>query len=156
MFNIRNKRNKTMWLGHIYYSIGLINLLIIITFILNFFKISKLSEWTIKFKEKTGRSPLKTDYNSVEDYNLFNGISVLIVVEFLWTFVGLLTNSWYIFMFLIITSILLKITMRPIKWSFFNKIISLVFLNVKFMVYLFLIINRFHLHLDILELLKTF
>jgi hypothetical protein len=145
-----------MWLGHIYYSVGLINLLIILTFILNYFKMSKISEWTLKFKERTGRGPLKTDYNSVEDYNLFNGISVLIVVEFLWTFGGLLTSSWYVFMSLIITSMLLRTIMTPIKWSFFYKLIFFIFLNIKFITYLFLIINHFHLHLDIIELLKTF
>jgi hypothetical protein len=142
-----------MWLGHVYYGLGLIILICILTMIMNYFKISKISEWCYKFKEKTGKAPIKMDFNSIDDFNLYNGISFLIAIEFIWTIGGLLTNSWYIFMFVIIISTIIKIIMsiNILKWSFISRLIFFLFLNFKFLLYLFLIINHFHLHIDIWE-----
>lgn len=143
-------------LGHIYYAIGLFILIAIIAHISRFKKIQSISEWVEKFKDVTGKDPQKADYRSKEELNLFLGISILSFIEFMWALGGLLTGSWYIFLSLFIYSIIIRLIIKPIKFTLFGKIVVLHFIILKFLVYLYLIINHFHLHYDTLSIIKSY
>ena len=143
-------------LGHIYYIIGLFVLVTILTHLSKFKKIQSVIEWVDKFKNVTGKQPQKEDYRSKEELNLFLGISILAVIEFIWIICGLVTSSWYIFLSLFIYSIIIRLIIKPIKFTLFGKIMILHFIIVKFLVYLYLIINHFHLHYDTLSIIKSY
>ena len=143
-------------LGHIYYATGLLILISIIAHISRFKKIQSVSEWVEKFKSVTGKDPQKSDFRSKEELNLSIGISILSLLEFMWALGGLLTGSWYIFLSLFIYSIIIRLLIKPIKFTLFGKIAALHFIILKFLVYLYLIINHFHLHYDTLSIIKSY
>ncbi len=134
-------------IGHLYYAIGLTILIVSVNFILNFFKLNKISTWSRKFVKVTGNTPSIQDYRSTEDYEVSKFLSIYNIIEPLWMVFGLMSASWYVFLFLIFLRYLMKI----IK----NKYIGLVFAIVKSLLILFLIINHFHLHIDLLEIIKS-
>jgi hypothetical protein len=135
-------------IGHIYYAIGLLVAFSILSFILRFRKIYSTKEWIEKYEKVTGKKPIRKDYRSKEEYSASETFIVLSSVELAWIIGGFITNSWYVFGSLLVVSFLLNLIIKPIKFTFFHKYISLSFLIFKFSVYLYLIINHFHLHLD--------
>lgn len=141
-------------LGHIYYAIGLITLLSLMSIIVKFKKINSIREWFDRYKEITGKTPEKKDFRSKEENDLYNGALVLLTFEFIWVIGGLLTTSWYVFLSILLISIIIGSLVRPIRHSIVGRTITLLFLLFKFSVYLFLVINHFHLHYDILSLIK--
>lgn len=143
-------------LGHIYYAIGLFVLISLITYITKFKKITSVREWVEKFKTVTGKDPKKDDYRSKEELNLFLGISILSLGEVIWALGGLLTGSWYVFLSMFVYAIILNLLIKPIKFTLFGKIVILHFIVLKFLVYLYLIINHFHLHYDTLSIIKSY
>lgn len=143
-------------LGHIYYAIGLFVLISLITYIIKFKKITSVREWVEKFKTVTGKDPKKDDYRSKEELNLLIGISTLSLGEVMWTLGGLLTGSWYVFLSIFVYDIILNLLINPIKFTLFGKIVILHFIVLKFLVYLYLIINHFHLHYDTLSIIKPY
>lgn len=143
-------------LGHIYYAIGLFVLISLITYITKFKKIPYVREWDEKFKTVTGKDPKKDDYRSKEELNLFLGISILSLGEVIWVLGGLLTGSWYVFLSMFVYAIILNLLIKPIKFTLFGKIVILHFIVLKFLVYLYLIINHFHLHYDTLSIIKSY
>ena len=143
-------------IGHIYYAIGLIVTFSILSIILKFRKIYSTKEWIEKYEKVTGKKPLKKDYRTKDEYSSYETSGILYMVELGWVILGLITASWYIFGSLLILSYLLNILIKPIKYTFFHKYISLSFLLFRFFVYLYLIINHFHLHLDTWSFIKQF
>lgn len=142
--------------GHIYYTIGLFVLLSLLTMILKFKNINSVREWFDKFKIVTGKDPEEKDFRNKEERDLYKGIAALSVFEFLWVIGGLLTSSWYIFIFLLLYSVIITQITKPIKYTIIEKIVSLHFFLLKFFVYLFLIINHFHLHYDVFSIIKNY
>lgn len=143
-------------IGHIYYAIGLIVTFSILSIILKFRKIYSTKEWIEKYEKVTGKKPLKKDYRTKDEYSSYETSGILYMVELGWVILGFITASWYIFGSLLILSYLLNILIKPIKYTFFHKYISLSFLLFRFFVYLYLIINHFHLHLDTWSFIKQF
>lgn len=145
-----------MWIGHIYYAIGLFILLISITAIIKHNKYWKIHEWYTKFQEITKRKPNDNEFDSKIDFDLYRGFPVLFLVEFLWVIIGLLTNSWYIFSGVLIYSFLIGAISKIIgKWSMISKILRLHLLILRFITYLYLIINHFHLHYNAFDAIKN-
>jgi len=143
-------------IGHIYYAIGLLVAFSILSFILRFRKIYSTKEWIEKYEKVTGKKPIRKDYRSKEEYSASETFIVLSSVELAWIVGGFITNSWYVFGSLLVVSFLLNLIIKPIKFTFFHKYISLSFLIFKFSVYLYLIINHFHLHLDTWFIIKQY
>ena len=143
-------------IGHIYYAIGLLVAFSILSIILRFRKIYSTKEWIEKYEKVTGKKPIRKDYRSREEYSASETSSILSSIELMWIIGGFITNSWYVFGSLLIISFLLNLIIKPIKFTFFHKYISLSFLMTKFSVYLYLIINHFHLHLDTWSFIKQF
>ena len=143
-------------IGHIYYAIGLLVTFSILSIILRFRKIYSTKEWIEKYEKVTGKKPIRKDYRSREEYSASETSSILSSIELMWIIGGFITNSWYVFGSLLIISFLLNLIIRPIKFTFFHKYISLSFLMTKFSVYLYLIINHFHLHLDTWSIIRQY
>ena len=143
-------------IGHIYYAIGLLVAFSILSIILRFRKIYSTREWIEKYEKVTGKKPIRKDYRSREEYSASETSSILSSIELMWIIGGFITNSWYVFGSLLIISFLLNLIIRPIKFTFFHKYISLSFLMTKFSVYLYLIINHFHLHLDTWSIIRQY
>lgn len=143
-------------IGHIYYTIGLLVAFSILSIILRFRKIYSTKEWIEKYEKVTGKKPIKKDYRTKEEYSLSESSGILSSMEIGWIILGFVTNSWYIFGSILIVSFLINFITKPIKFTFFHKYISLSFLLLRFFVYLYLIINHFHLHLDTWFIIKQY
>ena len=142
-------------LGHIYYSIGLIISFLILFLILKHNKIFNIRKWAYKFNKVTNNKPKKEDFKDVEEFNLFNLSFSIEIFDIFWIIFGLLTASWYIFGLVLILNLVRKLIFSVFEYSFFYKIFSLSFFFSKFLVYLYLIINHFHLHQDTYLLIKN-
>jgi hypothetical protein len=143
-------------LSHIYYAIGVFILLFLIGQISMLKKIQSINEWVEKFKNVTKRNPKKNDYRSEEELNILLSVSFLSFIESIWIIFGLLTSNWYIFLFIFIYYLIINLLTRHIKFTLFGRIVILHFIIIKFLVYLYLIINHFHLHYDTLSIIKSY
>lgn len=146
-------------LGHIFYAIGLFIFLLDLLNLFNYHKTYKVAEWAEAFKKVNKRSPKKSDYRTTEDYNtgMFTGFIAL--SELTWCIIGLISGSWKVFAILflfgfitqLIQSLIGKILSK--KCNPLNKLISYGYLTIKSAVLMILVINHFHLHLDLFKLI---
>jgi hypothetical protein len=81
------------------------------------------------------------------DLNLQQVIFVLLIIGYIiWSLIGLFSSQWILFFLLI----LLEFILRPV-----NKFIIRVDGILRFLLLLFILINKFHLHINIFELIKN-
>jgi hypothetical protein len=139
-------------IGHIYYIIGLLVILSVISVLLKFTKFYSVKEWEEKYKKVVGKVPLRSDYRKIEEYHLSRKIGILYFFEILWIFAGLTTSSWYIFLSLILLPLIIGTIIKPFKFTLIFKILVLLFLIIRLGTYTFLVINHFNLHIDIYDL----
>jgi hypothetical protein len=144
-----------MWIGNIYYALGLIPLLMTILVFLKLKEITKIQEWYLKFEKITQKKPIKSDFRSIDEYNIHIGIISIYTIDFIWVILGILTQNWYIFILIIILTLITNFTKKSVGLNLVSMALSGFILSIKFFVYLFLIINHFHLHYDIWKLLKN-
>ncbi len=137
-----------MWLGHIYYALGLIPLLMTLAVFIKLKDYNKTKEWYSKFEKVTGKKPLKSEFRTLDEYNLYTGVSGITVIDFIWVILGLLTQSWYIFIAIMLLSVVVNLIKKSIGINLISNTLTGILLITKFSVYLYLIINHFHLHLD--------
>lgn len=140
-------------LGHIFYFIGLVLFLSNISILSNFFKISKIREWSIKFNKVTGRKPIKSEYKENTHGQLL-AFESLIGINFIWIFFGLVTKSWIIFSIILIFNLILNLITNTIGW--FNKLSTTIqFLKIAIITLFIgiLVINHFHLHKDLYQII---
>lgn len=88
-----------------------------------------------------GMRKLKTtDYTS--EHKTY---ALLMLIYMLWTVAGLFTSQWVLFVFMLILSVIPK---RVFWWVSIDGAISA-------SVILFIILNKYHLHIDVLEYVKS-
>lgn len=87
---------------------------------------------------KTMRNTKSDELNSTQ-----KSLQIYCLVYFIWTFIGLITFQWIVFIFLLLTSIIPK---KYVIIRFIDSIISAFIL-------LFIIINAYHLKIDVLKYL---
>jgi hypothetical protein len=73
-------------------------------------------------------------------------VGFLMLGYIIWAMVGLFSSQWIIFFFILLVSLI------PKKWLWFFAIDAFVTVILLF----FLIINQYHLHINIWELIKSF
>ncbi len=139
-------------IGHLFYTFGLFLFFLTLTKTLSYFKLMDVREWVIKFKEKVKRIPVKSDYRSLQDYNMLLTFGLVIVLETIWFIVGLLTSNWKIFGMVIIVNALSKILIVKLPFPV-QKVLGLVLSFTRCVLILILVINHFHLHYDLLNLI---
>lgn len=140
-------------MGHLFYIYVLLTTVLLFPIITKFFRLKTIQEWYTKFEKVTGKKPLKSDFRSEEEYNLYISISIVSLLELFIIIGGLLSSSWYIYLVLFLLSIILTICLRPIQFTMVSK--TILFINQLFRIscYVFMIINHFHIHLDIYNLI---
>jgi hypothetical protein len=140
-------------LGHIFYFIGLIIFLSNLGMLSNFFKINKIKEWSIKFNKVTGRNPIKSDYKEKE-FDSFISFGFLMAITFIWMFFGLLTKSWIIFSLLLTFNLLVNLISKSIGlFNSVSNILQFVKLCIVTGIIGILVINHYHLHLDLYKII---
>lgn len=142
-------------MGHFFYFCGLIIFLTNLNFIYQFFDYIRIREWFVSFEKITKKFPSDKDFKrgDFEKYKKFNGVEG---INFLWIFFGILTQSWKFFLLLLGFNILISILVNLIGQF---KTISKFILFTKFIVIslsiLLLVINHFHLHMDLFNSLLS-
>lgn len=143
-------------LGDVYYSIGILVLLSVLSTILKFGKIYSIKEWREKYEKVIGKIPVKRDYRNKKEYSISQSNKILSIFELVWISFGFFSNSWYLFLLLIICSYITNLVTKPFKWTLFYKLIIFSFIFSKMILYLYLITNHFLLHLDTYSIIFNF
>jgi hypothetical protein len=141
-------------IGHIYYIFGFIPLLLGLAILLKLRKHIEIDQWCIKFEEITKNKPTKEDFRSPEEFNLKSGVEFINGIDLMWMILGIVSQSWYIFISLIMLSLVVSTIKKAIGFNTVSTALTGILLFAKISIYLFLIINHFHLHYDILRVIK--
>lgn len=142
-------------IGHIYYFFGAFVIIKHLFQIFAFNSIYRVNEWQFRYTEVLGRKPKKEEFRRVEEYDLGETNKVLVFFEFAWALCGLFSASWPIFAGILIGSILLSYLLNAFSFTFFGKAFSIFLILSKLSLYLFLIANHFHYHIDLWELFRS-
>jgi len=137
-----------MFLGHIYYAIGLLIVLVLFSIASKFGSFYNVKEWVEKYQRVTGKRPVREDFRSEQEYSDFSIYSLFDIIDFIWLVCGVLTGSWYVFLGLILYTILSNLLKLKINTEPISKLISLQLVWVKIIASSYLVINHFHLHYD--------
>jgi hypothetical protein len=133
-----------------FYGAGLLVAITNFVILINFKEIFALTEWFYKFKKVAGRNPLESDFRNQGDKEVILMWSNIVIFTLLWMIFGLLTSDWIIFIAIFITNIFFNFLKRKldnldkIKYflSFLKTFIGTATVS-------FLVINHFHLHIDL-------
>lgn len=143
-------------IGAIFYAFGLIILVSLISNIFRYRKVSQINEWYSKYEKITGKSPKEEDFRSKSEWQLFQSTKILNLFEFSWLIIGLLSKSWLIFGATLLTIWITGWTTSSIQFSIVGKSIKWLVLVLKSATVFFLIINHFHLHINLSERILGF
>jgi len=141
-------------IGHIFYFIGIFVMILSIYNIINYFKYARIKKWANTFKKVTGKTPNIPQYPSKEDHDTFISYPIISYIQTIWFLLGLVSNSWYLFLTLILTNVLFSFLLRKINIHFIENFVSYIFNIIKFFLILATIINHFHIHYDWLILFR--
>jgi hypothetical protein len=141
-------------LGHIFYFIGLFIMFISFFNLLNIFKYLKVKNWSETFKKVTSKYPNIGEFRNKEDYSIYVSYPLFSNLQFIWFLFGLISNSWYIFLIILVTNILILKLNNLLKISFIEKLTLFTFNFIKFIIILLLVMNHFHFHYNWLSLFR--
>jgi hypothetical protein len=143
---------------NLYYILGIVVVMSLYTIIFKFNRHEKIIEWYHKFKIITKKTPLKSDFRSVDDYNLFTSKNIYQILETIWSMLGILTSNWFIFLsVLLYNNITFSVLTDKIRFTIPGKILLFKVFLIKIIIYSALIINHFHYKVDIADLIiKSF
>ncbi len=136
---------------NIYFIIGIIILVMSFSNMINFIKFFNIRNWALTFKRVTGKDVESKDFRTREDYNIFTIYSVFLFFEIIWLLFGIATSEWYVFLSLIISTLTVNFITKYSKILLLSKIIGTFFSFLKFSLILFLILNHFHFHINLLS-----
>ena len=139
-------------LSQIFYFFGLIIFILSVSRIFQYFKLIEIKEWLLAFKKVTQKEPVKTDFRSTKDYNLFVSFGCLSIFETIWIILGFMSSNWLIFLALFLSGFILKQISDFTSFTI-QKVVGLIFTTTKSLVILILVINHFHLHQDLVTLI---
>ncbi len=140
-------------LENLFYIVGLVVILSVLNIISKFKSIYSVREWEQKYKKVVGKIPVRSDYRSKSEYNLSRKMGILYLFEITWVIIGILTYNWYLFLGLIIFSFISGMILKPFRYTLVFKILSVLFLIIRLVLYTYLVINHFHLHIDTYEVI---
>ena len=137
-------------LGDIFYFLGLLVFIVSIAKTVTYYKAVTIKEWVKAFKNVSKKTPVKKDFKSNDDFSIYNLSTSGEIMEFLFFLSGLLTGSWIIFAMILSLQILIG---QLNKLKIFEKTIGFLFQTTKAFTIVLLIINHYHLHLDLITFL---
>jgi hypothetical protein len=141
---------------NLYYLIGVFVLLSVISQLLKFKKLFSVIEWYDKFEKVTGNKAKKEDFRNESEWNIFISTNILLLIEGFWVIFGFITNNWFIFILLVIYEKILRLLFNNIRYSLIVKFLYLKFYILKAILYGFMIVNNFHIGLDLWKIFKDF
>ena len=139
-------------LGDIFYVFGLFLFFLTLTKSFAYFKFIDVKEWIIKFTEKIKRTPIKSDYRSLQEYNMMVSFGLIMVFESLWFILGLLTSNWKIFGIVLLFNMLSKVIIDKLPFPV-QKVVGSLLSIIRSILIIVLVINHFHLHYDLYSLI---
>lgn len=129
---------------NIFYFIGFLLIPFLILKFLKSKEIIRISDWIIKFKKVTKKSPEIKDFKDTEDWKFIAGIGVLGILESFWTVIGLLDKqNWQVFLFLLLFGILTNLANKQ-PFMIIKRIALTTFFFVKMILVILLVFNYFH------------
>lgn len=143
-------------IGSIFYFLGLFVLLMSFSNAFNYLKYVSIKDWIDSFKKVTRKEPVRSDYRSPEDYNIFSIYATFAFVEFIWIIVGITSRSWYVFLSIILIEMIFKFLILRLKSILIKQILGQIYTILKFITILLLILNHFHFHYNWIELFRQF
>lgn len=129
----------------VYYYIGILVFIGLISIINKFRTYFYVREWFFKFQKVIGRKPNKIEFRKKQDFDFFEKQNLVSILESFWLILGLFTSNWMIFTLVIITSILIKYLSIPIRYTLLHKIILFTFYSIKVLIYFYLIMRHFNI-----------
>jgi len=143
-------------LGDIYYFIGLILFLADLGLIMKFSKIQKSKNWVEAFFKVTKRKPNKQDMDK-ESFQELNSSNLILTLNFLWIFFGLITKSWKFYLVVLFMNLFLNSVINKIQnLKSLSNFVSYLKMFLLTSTILLLVINHFHLHKDLFVETKDF
>lgn len=144
-------------MGDLFYSIGLVVTILNLSLICKYKKIYEVTDWLSKFKKVIGRNPKKEDFRNRSDQELLLFWSSTVLLTVVWMLFGLMSHDWASFLIIFSINIILNFISKK---SFGIKKIKfgLMFLKSLIMVVVigFLVVNYFHLKIDISKYIESF
>jgi len=143
-------------ISDIFYGVGFLVILLNILCLFRNKRIIEVNDWLSKYKKIIGRNPNKDDFRNKEDLETLLLWSFTVVITLFWMILGLLSKNWSIFLIIfglnILANYLSKLFSRYIIIISFLKLIKSI---VMISLISFLVINHFHLKIDIINYLKS-
>ena len=139
-------------LSDIFYFFGLLLFFLTMSRVFSYSKIIDLKEWFEKFKKVTQKDPKKEDFRSEDEYSLFLLNGIFSVFQVIWIMCGLLTGSWKIFGIILITLFTVRLFFEKLSYPL-QKIVGGIITSCTCLITLLLVINHFHLHLDLFKMI---
>jgi type III secretory pathway component EscU len=143
-------------LENIYYFIGGLVVMSLLSIILKFGKLYSIKEWKEKYEKITGKKPTRKEFRTKKEFSLHESAGILGLFELLWIIGGFFTGNWYLFGITLALSYLLTTILKPIRFTLLHKLFSLTFLLSRLCLYLYLIANHFYLHQDTYIIVKHY
>lgn len=141
--------------GDIFYFFGLLLFLVDLGVLLKYSKIQKTKNWVEAFFKVTKRKPNKQDMN-VEDFKELNSFNLVLTINFLWMFFGLVTKSWKFYLSVLIINLFLNSLIEKSKsLKSISHLLGLVKISILVSAVGLSVINHFHLHLDLFQITIT-
>jgi hypothetical protein len=142
-------------LAHIFYSFGILFLIRTLSSIHGFQKYHSIKEWKEVYYEKIGKHPKDSEYRSKEELDTYQTHIVLNILEITWLLIGLFTSNMNIFISIISMFLLMAIFSKSFRFTVFEKTTSMLFILLRFFVYLLLIVNDFAYQYDLWFIIKN-
>jgi len=139
-------------LASFYYFIGLFLLLLNIVVFFNLKKYFLLKEFFRKFKKVTNKDPEFEDF----PVNIREVIKIILLVEicnFFWSFIGIISSNWIIFLFYLIVIPILSFIINKSKNNLVTNFFILTKVLVSILIIGLLIFNHFHFKLNLTNLI---
>ena len=130
-------------LAHIFYSIGVLFIIRAISSIHRFQQYYSIKEWKSIYFVVIGRNPKDSEFRSKKELDIYQTQIVLNIFEITWLLIGLL-------MFFIV-----EMFSKTFRFTVFEKTLLMLFILIRFFVYLLLIVNDFTYQYNFWTILKN-
>ena len=140
-------------MGDIFYIFGLLVLILNFSILINYNKIFNTRIWISKFTEISGGVPKISDFRSKDEYDVYTSSNIISIIDFFWFLIGLISNSWIIFIGFLVFQFIFKSFANLIKFEIIRKNMEILLQFSKILIILSLILNHFHFHINWLDII---
>jgi len=141
------------YMGDLFYFIGLLVFIVSVAMSMSYHESSLVKEWAVAFKRVSKKDPVKSNFKSEREFNSYTLSNSGYKMEVMFFILGMLTSSWPIYFTLLTLQIFVSMLN---KYSIFNKTFGFLFQITKSITIILLVMNHFHFHKNIYDLIITF